>query len=68
MTPEERLATLEQEMRDVREDMREIKNSLKILETLASRGNGALTTLFHVGSVVGWIMGIGSSLILLFRH
>jgi hypothetical protein len=70
MTPEEvtRLATLEAEMKDVRDDVREIKSSLKALETIAASGNGALRTAFLVGGVIGWFAMIAVAIIGLFKH
>lgn len=70
MTPEEvtRLATLEAEMKDVRDDVREIKASLKSLEAIAASGNGALRTAFLVGGVIGWFAMIAVALAGLFKH
>lgn len=70
MTPEEltRLATLEAEMRDVRDDVREIKDSLKALEKIAASGNGALKTAFVVGGGLGWLMTFIVSIVAVFKH
>lgn len=70
MTPDEltRLATLEAEMKDVRDDVREIKLSLKTLENIAASGNGALRTAFTVGGVMGWLAMVAVAIIGLFRH
>lgn len=57
-TDQERLATLEQEMRDVRADVSEIKISIKALETIAARGGGAFHSILIIGGLIGWIMGI----------
>ena len=65
MTPEERdrLTRVEQEMRDVRDDVHEIKESLKKLEAIAAAGNGAFRTVLIVGGFLGWAVGIIMGLI-----
>lgn len=70
MTPEEltRLATLEAEMRDVRDDVREIKASLKALEKIAAAGNGSLRTVLIVGGFIGWVGMAILGLLALFKH
>jgi len=68
LSAEERLATLEQEMRDVRDDVREIRASLKTLEALAAKGGGAFNAILLIGGLIGWIAGIGAGLYAIFRH
>lgn len=70
MSPEEitRLATVEQEMRDVRNDVREMKESLKSLEKIAARGNGALHSALWLGGILGWFVALGITVYNAFKH
>lgn len=65
---EERLATLEAQMSNVRDDVGDIKASLKALEIIAQRGGGAFHTILIIGGVIGWIAGMGTTLYALIRH
>lgn len=65
---EERLATLEAEMRNVRDDVADIKASLKTLEIIAQRGGGALHTILIIGGFIGWIAGLGTALYSIFHR
>lgn len=67
-TPEERLATLEAEMRNVSDDVRDIKASLKALERIAAQGGGAFHTILIIGGVMGWLGTLALSIYTLFRH
>lgn len=58
MTTEERLAILESQIRDTRDDVAEIKASLKELTTIAAMGKGALWMAFKVGGVILGVMAI----------
>lgn len=64
---EERLATLEAEMKNVSDDVRDIKASLKALEVIAQRGGGALHTILIIGGFIGWLAGIGTALYAIFH-
>lgn len=64
----ERLARLEAEMLAVKDDVSEIKTSLKALEKIAAQGGGAFNAILLVGGLIGWILGIGATLYALFRH
>ena len=64
----ERLARLEAEMLAVKDDVSEIKTSLKALEKIAAQGGGAFNAILLVGGRIGWILGIGATLYALFRH
>lgn len=65
---EERLATLEAEMKNVRSDVSDIKDSLKALEIIAQRGGGAFHMILLIGGVMGWVAGMGTTLYALFKH
>lgn len=67
-TDAERLATLEAEMKNVRNDVSEIKASLKALEVIAQRGGGAFHTILIIGGFIGWLAGMGAALYALFRQ
>lgn len=64
---EERLATLEAEMKNIKADVSEIKDSLKTLEIIAQRGGGALHTILIIGGFIGWLAGIGTALYAIFH-
>lgn len=64
---EERLATLEAEMRNVSGDVSEIKASLKALEKIAAQGGGAFHTILIIGGVIGWLAGMGTALYALLK-
>ncbi len=64
----ERLATLEAEMKNVRDDVSEIKDSLKALEVIAQRGGGAFHTILIIGGMIGWLGMFCVSIYALFRH
>lgn len=70
MSPEEltRLATVEAEMREVRDDVREMKQSLKTLEAIAARGGGALNTALWLGGILGWFIGVAVAIASIFKH
>lgn len=65
---EERLATLETQMENVRDDVSDIKASLKALEIIAQRGGGAFHMILIIGGIMGWVAGMGTTLYALFRH
>ncbi len=65
---DERLATLEAQMENVRSDVSDIKASLKSLEIIAQRGGGAFHTILIIGGIIGWIAGMGTTLWALFKH
>lgn len=65
---EERLATLEAEMKNVRSDVADIKASLRALEVIAQRGGGAFHTILIIGGIIGWLIAMCSTLYALFRH
>lgn len=67
-TPEERIAILETEIRAVHENMREIKASLKALETIAQTGNGVFRTVLFIGGSVGWLFGIVMGILSFLRN
>jgi len=67
-TPEERLATLEAEMKDVRDDVHDIKNSLQNIERIAARGSGALTTVLMIGGFLGWLGMAALGLLNFLKH
>lgn len=52
----------------VKDDVSEIKTSLKALEKIAAQGGGAFNAILLVGGLIGWILGIGATLYALFRH
>lgn len=68
MTPEERLAILETEMRNVCNDVQDIKASIKSLEAIAARGGGAFNAILMIGGLIGWMAGIAAALYAIFRH
>lgn len=55
---QERLATLEAEMKSVQSDISEIKASLKSLEKIAAQGGGAFHAVLMLGGLVGWVVGV----------
>lgn len=67
-TEGEKIAALEVEMRDVRTDVSEIKQSLKSLEKIAAQGGGAFNAILMVGGLIGWVAGIAAALYAVFRH
>lgn len=67
-TAEERLATLEAQMLNVRSDVSDIKASLKNLEIIAQRGGGAFHTILIIGGFLGWLAGMGTTIYALFKH
>jgi len=67
MSTEERLATLEAEMRNVSDDVAEIKASLKVLERIAARGGGAFHTILLIGGFLGWLAGTSAAIYAMFR-
>ncbi len=58
MTAEERLAILESQVKDVRDDIAEIKETMKELATIAAMGRGALWMAFKVGGVIVAILAV----------
>ena len=66
-TDQERLATLEAEMKNIKADVADIKDSLKALEKIAERGGGAFHAVLMVGGLIGYIVGIGTTLYALIR-
>jgi hypothetical protein len=68
MSTEERLATLEAEMRNVSDDVAEIKASLKVLERIAARGGGFFHATLMVGGFLGWLAGTSAAIYAMFRH
>lgn len=68
LSAEERLATLEQEMRDVRDDVREIRASLKSLEALAAKGGGAFNAILMIGGLLGWLAGMAAGVYAMIHH
>lgn len=67
VSPSERLATLEAEMRNVQTDVSEIKASLKALETIAARGGGAFNAILMVGGLIGWVIGVAVAALAMMR-
>ena len=57
----ERLAVVETENRTMRSDIAEIKESVKALEQIASRGGGAFHAILIIGGFLGWLAGIGAT-------
>lgn len=68
MSPAERLAVLETEVRQVRDDLHEMRASLKAIEKIASSGNGALRAVLIIGGAIGWLVGIALAVIAMFRQ
>jgi hypothetical protein len=65
----ERLARLEAENEAIRKDILEIKDFLKAqtvtlqgLKDIAARGGGALHAILMLGGLIGWIVGIGTTI------
>ena len=58
MTTEERLAILESQIQDTREDVADIKATLKELATIAAMGKGALWMVLKVGGVIVAVLAI----------
>lgn len=54
----ERIATLENEMKNVAIDVGEIKSSLASLQKIASQGSGALKTALKIGGGLGWAIAL----------
>ena len=59
---EERLATLEAEMRNVSSNVAQISASIRILEQIASKGGGALHASLFIGGLLGWLIGFGATI------
>ena len=67
MTPEERLAVLESEMRDVRGDVKEIAADMKIIRDTLSQAKGGWRTLMLVAGAAGASGALAAKLLLLLR-
>jgi len=76
MTPEERdrLTLSEEGVREVRGDIKEIKDILMALdrrmthlEQVAATGNGALRTSLYIGGIIGWVIGLAVAVISLIK-
>lgn len=68
MTDGERIAVLETEMRQMREDVVAIKDSCVALQKIANQGGGAFHAILMLGGLIGWLLGIGAALYALFKH
>lgn len=70
MTPStsERVTRLEERSKSRDEDIKEIKEAIKGLETIASRGKGALGSALFIGGVLGWFVSIAVAIYAAFRH
>lgn len=68
MTDGERIAVLETEMREIRADVAEIKNSCEALKKIANQGGGAFHAILMLGGLIGWLLGIGATLYALVKH
>jgi chromosome condensin MukBEF ATPase and DNA-binding subunit MukB len=67
MTPEERLAVLEAEMRDVRDDVKEIAADMKVVRDTLSQAKGGWRTLMLVAGCAGASGALAAKLLLFFR-
>lgn len=69
MTPDERdrLTRVEEATKDARDDIKEIKESIKKLERIASQGKGALHSALFLGGILGWVAGIGITIFQMFK-
>lgn len=67
-TDVERLATLESEMRGVKQDVSDIKASLKALEKIAASGGGAFHAILMLGGMIGWLVGLGVAVYSALHH
>ena len=65
-TPE-RVTRLEERSNARDADIKEIKESIKSLETIASRGKGALGSALFIGGVLGWFVSIAVAIYAAFR-
>lgn len=63
----ERIATLETEMRNIKNDVTDIKISLKALEVIAQRGNGSLRTALIIGGFFGWLVALVTAIFSIFH-
>lgn len=57
-TLNERVAIMEERSKNRDQDISEIKESIKSLENIASRGKGALGSALFIGGVLGWFASI----------
>lgn len=64
---EERLATLEAEVHSIKDNVGEIKLSLKALEKIAAQGGGAFNAVLMLGGLIGWLVGVGVTLYAIFH-
>lgn len=64
---EERTAVNEVSIKDIRQDIQEIKNAVKELERIAQSGSGAFRTILYIGSALGWIVGLSVTIMNAFR-
>lgn len=76
MTPEERdrLTRAESDTKNVRDDVREIKQFLMTMdgrmakmEKVAASGNGAFHMILIIGGFIGWIAALSISIASMFR-
>ncbi len=64
----ERLATLEAEMRQVREDIGAIRVAMERLSSIAHMGRGALWLALHVGAAIGIVASAYEAVRIVGRH
>ena len=64
----ERLATLEAEMRQVRDDIGAIRIAIERLSSIAHMGRGALWLTLHVGAALGIIASAYEAVRIAGRH
>ena len=65
---EERLATLESEVHQIKDNVGEIKLSLKALEKVAAQGGGFFQAVLLIGGLIGWICGVAAALYAVFHR
>lgn len=67
-SPEERLATLESEVHSIKDNVNEIKLSLRALEKIAAQGGGAFNAVLLMGGLLGWLIGVAGALYAVFHR